>query len=308
LNWISENVKRILFIVFLLLSSINGWAAAYVIHDIEESSVRSLTFQLSKLLPPDMTLLPVRRSLFQQNAAYIKDDDILISVGVDSFRQVCESDSKGVVMAVFIGKEEYLKIRPQCSIPSSAVFSGAPIEKRLALLEAIWFDKKPLAVIYSQHLQVDEQAMSRQAEQYGFEFQFLKTETDRLSVLKSVNFVLDESMMIFSLVDTELYRDGVAQDILKLLFHKQQVMIGPSFAFVRAGALFAIYSNTEAKLQALAERIVMWQTKEVLLEAQYPETLRVSFNPYLIKAHGVVPPSASFLQDRYGLCSETGCD
>ncbi|WP_223232334.1 MULTISPECIES: hypothetical protein [Marinomonas] len=301
-------MKRILFTVFLLLSSIKALAAAYIIHDIEESSARSLTFQLARFLPSDMTLVPVRGSLFEQNVAYIKDDDLLISVGVDSFRQVCESVSKGVVIAVFIGKEEYLKIRPQCPISSSGVFSGAPIEKRLALLEAIWFDKKPLAVIYSEHLLVDEQGMSRQAERYGFEFQFLRTETDRLSILRSVNFVLDESSMIFSLVDTELYKNGIAQDILKLLFHKQQVMIGPSFAFVRAGSLFAIYSDTDTKLEALAERMTMWRTKGVLLDAVYPEKLRVSFNPYLIKAHGVVPPSASFLKDRYGLCSETLCD
>ncbi|MCW4627936.1 MULTISPECIES: hypothetical protein [Marinomonas] len=301
-------MKRILSLICILLASMNVSASVYVVHDIEESSVRSLIFQLSKLLPSDTQLTPVRRALFMQNIGYSNDKDVFITLGADSFRQVCSSVSEGMVVSIFIGKEEYLKAQPQCSVPTSAVFSGAPIEKRLALLEAIWFDKKPLAVIYSEHLLVDEQEMSRQAEQYGFEFQFLRTETDRLSILRSVNFVLDESTMIFSLVDTELYKNGIAQDILKLLFHKQQVMIGPSFAFVRAGSLFAIYSDTDTKLEGLAERITMWRTKGVLLDAVYPEKLRVSFNPYLIKAHGVVPPSASFLKDRYGLCSETLCD
>jgi putative tryptophan/tyrosine transport system substrate-binding protein len=305
--WINRKVKRIFTIVFMLLASVNVSAAIYVVHDIEESSVRSLTFQLSKLLPTKTQLIPVRRTLFLQNVSVMKSDDVLVTVGAESFRQVCSAVSEGAVMAVFIGKEEYLRVRPKCSVPNSAVFSGAPLAKRLALLEAVWFDRKPLAVLYSDNLLVDEQEMINQATQYGFEFQFIKTEIDRLSVLKSVNFVLEDSMVIFSLVDTELYKNGIAQDMLKLLFHKQRVMIGPSFAFVRAGSLFAIYSDTEAKLDILADRIGLWQTKGVLLDAAYPDKLRVSFNPYLIKSHGVVLPSPSYLKDKYGLCSETSC-
>ncbi|WP_232728845.1 hypothetical protein [Marinomonas sp. ef1] len=282
-------------------------AAIYVVHDIEESSARSLAFQLSKLLPANTQLIPVRRSLFIQNASFLKSEDVTVAIGSESFRQVCSSVSEGAVMAIFIGKEEYLKARPQCGLPNSAVFSGAPLDKRLALLEAIWFDRKPLAVLYSDNLLIDVQNMQEQAAQHGFEFQFIKTEVDRLSVLKSVNFVLDGSAVVFSLVDTELYKNGIAQDILKLLFHKQRVMIGPSFAFVRAGSLFAIYSDTDTKLDILANHISMWQTKGVLLDAVYPDKLRVSFNPYLIKSHGVVLPSPSYLKDKYGLCSETGC-
>lgn len=302
---INRNLKRFFSTIFLLLASINVSAAVYVVHDIEESSVRSFTFQLSKYLPANTRLVPVRRSLFLQNLSALKSDDVMVTIGSDSLRQVCTAVSEGAVMAVFIGKEEYFKIQPQCSIPNSAVFSGAPLNKRLALLEAVWFDRKPLAVLYSDNLLVDEQEMARQAAQYGFEFQFLKTEVDRLAVLKSVNFVLEDSIIIFSLVDTELYKNGIAQDVLKLLFHKQRVMVGPSFAFVRSGSLFSIYSDTEAKLDLLAERILKWQKKGVLLDPEYPAKLRVSFNPYLIKSNGVVLPSPSYLKDKYGLCSDS---
>lgn len=300
-------MKKIFAIILLLLASVNVPAAIYIVHDIEESSVRSLSFQFSALLPENNQPIPVRRSLFLQNVSSLKGDDVILAVGVESFKQVCSVASEGAVLAVFIGQEEYLKTRPQCSVPNSAVFSGAPLDKRLALLKAVWFDRKPLAVLYSDNLLVDERKMIKQAAQYGFEFQFMKTEVDRLSVLKAINFVLEDSIVVFSLVDTELYKDGIAQDILKLLFHKQRLMVGPSFAFVRAGSLFAIYSDTEAKLNILADYIRVWQTKGVLQGAVYPDKLRVSFNPYLIKSHGVVLPSPSYLKDKFDLCSETAC-
>ncbi len=292
----------------LLLVAMNAPAAIYVVHNTEESSVRSLTFQLSKLLPMDTVIAPVRQSVFLQNVASLKESDLVVTIGDESFRQVCSVTSKGAVVAVFIGKEEYLNIQSQCNVPNSAVFSGAPIEKRLSLLEGVWFDRKPLAVLYSDNLLIDQQDMETQAAMHGFEFRFLKTDVDRLSVLKAVNFILEGSTMIFSLVDTELYKEGNAQDILKLLFHKQQVMIGPSFAFVRAGSLFAIYSDSDVKLDAVAGHIVSWLSGEGVLAPAYPNKLRVSFNPYLIKSHGIVLPSSSYLKDKYGLCSDAQCD
>lgn len=290
-----------------MLLSVKVFASVYVIHDAEESSVRSLTFQLSALLPSSLQAKPVRSSAFYQNIAALKNDDILVTIGRDSYSQICSTVNTGIVIATFIGQEEYLNIQKDCLIPSSGVFSGAPLDKRFALLNAVWFDRKPLAVLYSDTLFIDQQKMEKEAAEYGFELRFLKTDTDRLSVLKSVNFLLEESEVILSLVDTQLYQDGVAQDILKLLFHKQRIMIGSSFAFVRAGSLFAIHSDSRSKLTALVERIRAWEDSKLLIEADYPGTLRVTFNPYLIRSHGVVLPSASYLKDKYGLCADTQC-
>ncbi|WP_262368526.1 hypothetical protein [Marinomonas sp. IMCC 4694] len=300
-------MKRFFLLACLLLASFNVSSAIYVVHDDEESAVRSLTFQLSKLLPTDVPIIPIRRLLLMQNVSQLEKNDLVVTVGADSFRQLCSIPLKSAMVAVFIGQEEYLNIQPRCSVPSSAVFSGAPLEKRLTLLNAIWFDRKPLSVIYSDSLFIDEVRMQRQAAQYGFEFQFLKTATDRLSVLRSINFVLEDSTIIFSLVDTELYKNGNAQDILRLLFHKRQIIIGPSLAFVQAGSLFAVYSDTSTKLSALAGHIMLWNKEKRLPAPSYPDLLRVSFNPYLIKFHGVVLPSPAFLKEKYGLCSEKMC-
>lgn len=303
-------MKRIFWITLLLLFSFTKVSAAvYVVHDMEERVARSFVFELDRRLLLDVPLVPVRSHAFLKNSAQkLKENDLIVTVGAKSAQQVCSSLSKGVVVAVFIGKEEFQKAQSDCSVPSSAVFSGAPLDTRFALLKAIWFDRKPLAVLHSNHLLIDQESMSRQAKEYGFELNFHQTELDRLSVLKSVNFVLEESAMIFSLVDSELYQNTLAQDILKLLFYKRQVMVGPFLPFVKAGALLAIDSDTEVKLQVLTNHITVWHSSRVLLPAQYPDKLRVSFNPHLIKAYGIVPPSAAFLRDEYGLCSDTQCD
>ncbi len=290
-----------------IFASAKVCASIYVVHDTEESSVRSLTFQLSKLLLPSTQPTPIRSLYFARNEPNLNADDVVITVGIESFQQVCDVMSKGTLIAVFVGQEEYLKSHTECLVPTSAVFSGAPLEKRLTLLAAVWPDRKPLALIASDNLLIDQARFSAIAKEYGFTFQFLKTNVDKLSVLKSVNYALEESELIFSLVDSKLYKNDMVKDILKLLHHKQKLMVGSSSAFARAGSLFAIDTSGQAKLTALVELVNTWRSSGKLLNASYPSPFRVTFNPYLIRAHSIVLPSASYLKDQYDLCSDNVC-
>ncbi|BFM49046.1 hypothetical protein THO17_12090 [Marinomonas sp. THO17] len=282
-------------------------AAIFVLHDSDESSVRSLSFQLSKRLSVSETPMPVRQAFFLNNITRIESQDVVIAIGSKQFEQACLVMSRGAIIGLFIGQEEFQSLSASCTVAHSAVFSGAPLEKRLALLQAIWLDPKPLAVLFSDTLPLDQAYMQNVAQEYGFEFVFLQTKTDRISVLKSVNRLLEESELVFALVDSHLFQQGNAQDILKLLFHQQKVMVGSSFAFVRAGALFAIDSDADAKLTLLSDMVAHWQATGITPPAAYPSILRVSFNPYLVKAHGIVLPSQLFLKEQFGLCSDTEC-
>ncbi|MGR0277594.1 hypothetical protein ACUM5Y_00935 [Marinomonas dokdonensis] len=285
----------------------SAWADIYVIHNTEESTIRSLTYRLSNMLPVKAPVVPVRLPIFLANTDYFKEDDVFITVDVDSFQQVCELPLPNPLFASFIGKEEYEHVKDHCTKETSAVFSGAPLERRLALLQRIWLDNKPISVMYSDYLKVDEVAMSRLGAEYGFEFQFQRTHTDKVSVLRTVNHLGENSKVIFSLVDSNLYREDVAKDVIKLLFDIHHVMIGPSYPFVRAGALFAVYSRTDEKLKRLVRMLIAWQTGKVMLPANYPSELRVSFNPYLIKAYGMVLPTPASIKLNFDLCSESYC-
>lgn len=299
-------MKRLFLILALMLVSVCVPASVYVVHDTEESLVRSFVFQLSERLPDAVEITPVHYTFFGDSLSDLRDN-ILITVGLDSFRKVCLSASEGVVMATFIGKEEYQALQLGCSLPTTAIFSGAPLAKRFNLLKDIWGDKKPFTVLHTDNLKIDQWLMMDEAAQYGFELQFLETKTDRMSLLGAVNFALENSEAIFSLVDCKLYGQDVVQEVLRLLFRKQKVIIGHSIAFVRAGSLLAIYSSREAKLNTLTEYIEVWLNDGTLKEAAYPDRLSVRFNPYLIKLHSIVLPSASYLKDQYDLCSDKQC-
>lgn len=278
-----------------------------MIHNAEESSIRSLTFRLSNMLPVKAPVVPVRMPIFLQNTDYFKPDDIFISVGYEAFAQTCALPLSNTLIAAFIGKEEYENVTQSCSKHTSAVFSGAPLDRRLALMQRLWLDNKPISVMYSEYVKIDQQAMQAAAAEYDFVFQFQQTPTDKVSVLRTVNQLGENSKVIFSLIDSNLYRDDVAKDVIKLLFNSHHVMIGPSYPFVRAGALFAIYSRTDEKLKRLVDIINTWQTRQHLLPAAYPTELRVSFNPYLIKAYGMVLPTPASIKFNFDLCSEDYC-
>ncbi|MCV2403321.1 hypothetical protein OFY17_10555 [Marinomonas sp. C2222] len=300
-------MKRIFTLLICLFWSVSASSSVYVVHDIEEGSARSLVFQLSELLPSKTQLIPIRNIFLKPNLDHVKHDDMIVAIGVDSFSEICEYATQGNVIAAFIGKEEYLKVKQTCSIPSSAIFSGAPLEIRLSLLQSIWFDKKPMAVLYSDNLFINKEEMLQYAYNYGFRFRFYKVESDRLSATKVVREAIAESDLIISLMDSQLYNNRTSQKIRKILFQNNKVIIGASFPTTHSGALFAIFSNSDAKLNTLASYVESWVEGSNLLPPSYPNELRVNFNSFLVRAHGLVLPSSAYLKSAFGLCSEAHC-
>ncbi len=233
---------------------------------------------------------------------------IIIAVGIRAFRYVCKAHSGRKVIALFLGKEEYLSVSQTCISTSTAVFSGADLSLRLRLFKHIFPNVSRLGLIYSENIQLNEEYYQAQAALHGLKFVFSSTPNDRNTILKTINRILVDTNVLFSIIDTHLYQQQTIQDVLKLFFRQRKIMIGPSNNFVKAGALFSIYSDAEEQIKELAGILVKYdQNINQHIPSLYPQRLKVVFNPYLVRSFGVVLPSSEYLENTFGLCSESGC-
>ncbi|GAB3484794.1 hypothetical protein GCM10027340_20820 [Marinomonas epiphytica] len=276
-------------------------------HDTEESSARVLALEISKRLTLREKVTSVRQSLMFSNLHRVNSDDLIITLGQESLHTLCRLQPRAAVIGFLVGEYEYQAIQSECLWLSSAVFSGAPFKQYLPLLKQIWLDQRPITLLYSDGLAIDPEVMEKQASEFGLQFQFMRSGTGRVAVLKAVNQATENSKLLLSFIDTKLYQGGVAQDVLRLLFNKRHLMVGPSLPFVKAGALFSIYTNMDSKLSLLAQMTDRWLAEKSLASPAYPSPMRVNFNPYLIKAYGIVLPTQNYIKDNFGLCSEDSC-
>ncbi|WP_191602882.1 hypothetical protein [Marinomonas algicola] len=233
---------------------------------------------------------------------------IVIAVGLKVFRAVCNAPSDKTIVAIFLGREEYLSVRDRCLSPSTAVFSGANLALRLRVLKYILPNVNRLGLVFSQNLKLDEKYFQEQASLHELSFVFSPTSNDRASIIKAMNNTVADTDAMFSLIDSELYLPQIIQDVLKLCFRQRKIMVGPSNNFVKAGALFSIYSDAEEQIRSLANLLVHLNAYPMGTVAPfYPPNLKIVFNPYLVRSFGLVLPSAKYLENAFGLCPELGC-
>jgi putative tryptophan/tyrosine transport system substrate-binding protein len=90
--------------------------------------------------------------------------------------------------------------------------------------------------------------------------------------------VLNESDVLFVLPDVEIYNAGTIRNILLTSYRKHVPLIGISQAYVKAGALCAIYSTPEQIAAQAAEAVRLFSESGKLPPSQYPKEFEVSVN------------------------------
>lgn len=234
--------------------------------------------------------------------------EIIVTVGLTVFRTVCKAHSDKRIVAIFLGREEYLSVKDGCLSSSTAIYSGANLALRLRVLKYILPNVNRLGLVFSQSLMLDEAYFQEWAALHELSFIFSPTPNDRASIIKAMNNTVAGTDIMFSLIDSELYRPQIIQDVLKLFFRQRKIMVGPSNNFVKAGALFSIYSDAEEQIKLLANVLSHYNKYPASnIEPFYPSNLKIVFNPYLVRSFGLVLPSVKYLENTFGLCPESGC-
>ncbi|MFO7604624.1 MAG: ABC transporter substrate binding protein [Gammaproteobacteria bacterium] len=112
--------------------------------------------------------------------------------------------------------------------------------------------------------------------------------------------VLKKSEALLSLPDAHIYSRHSAQNILLTAYRYRKPVIGYSAAFVKAGALFAVYSTPAQLSRQTAEmmRAFFFGGTPQLPPAQYPRYYTVSVNHMVAKSLGIQMQNEAILQEQ----------
>jgi ABC-type uncharacterized transport system substrate-binding protein len=109
--------------------------------------------------------------------------------------------------------------------------------------------------------------------------------------------VLEESEALLVLPDTDVYNAGTIRNILLTSYRKQVPLIGISQAYVKAGALCAIYSTPVQIAVQTAEAIRQYSTTTKLPASQFPKEFDVSVNTQVARSLNIPIKDAEKLRD-----------
>lgn len=224
------------------------------------------------------------------------ESDLYIAVGMKAASELAARDVTTLnVLVPRAGYDKLLHVPAQRYKPHSAVFLDQPLERQVELLLAALPATRDVGVLYAapqpelqnlrhllavKNIRLHDQAVD---------------ETQLLN--DALESVLNVSEVIFVLADAEVYNAGTIRNILLTAYRKQVPLIGISQAYVKAGALCAVFTTPEQFAEQAAVMIQRYAESGKLPAAQYPSEFEVSVNMQVARSLDLHIKDAAQLRD-----------
>lgn len=220
--------------------------------------------------------------------------DLIVAVGMKSASALMLSPKP--VLNVLVPKAGYEKLaKPSDVHHASAIYLDQPIERQLSLLRTALPNIKHIGILYAVPPQGIVNLRRLIAEKNLILHE--KVVGPEHDLADALDGVLEKSEALLVLPDTDVYNAGTIRNILLTSYRKQVPLIGISQAYVKAGALCAIYSTPAQIAAQTAEAIRQYSTTTKLPASQFPKEFEVSVNTQVARSLNIPIKDAEKLRD-----------
>lgn len=223
--------------------------------------------------------------------------DLVITVGMAAFSGVVRDfENRGPAWAGIpilasllprAGYEATLKTMRKTERPVSAVVLDQPAERQLALIARALPDRQRVGVLSSGQsptlLKELRQAASRQ--KIGLEATSGVATPE--AIFPALKNVLETADVILAIPDATVYNAGSLQNILLTTYRARVPLVAFSPAYVKAGAILAVYSTPAQVARHAVGMVRSWQASGTLPPLQMPAEFAVASNPKVAASLGI---------------------
>ena len=216
---------------------------------------------------------------------------VIVTLGADAFRLVLTRDPRVPVLAALVPKASYERIlreanrKPQAGV--TALYLDQPFTRRVDLLRLILPDAKRVGVLWGPESMALQSSLNQAVQTRGLtlESSLVATPAGLFTGLKSVLDGRAEALL--AVADPQVYSSATIANILLATYRAGIPMMAFSPAYVKAGALVAIYASpSQIGTQAgvMARQIVQGNP---LPAPQYPVDFEIAVNDHVARSLGL---------------------
>lgn len=242
-------------------------------------------------LQPDRFVLDIKLAGDELN-----HPGLAIAVGMKAASVLASKDIP--ILNVFVPKAGYdslVRDSAQHVLARSVIYLDQPMERQVALLRAALPNTRHVGVLYSAP-PPELQNVRRLLGDKGIRLHDRAVDK-KTSLNEALAQALNESEVLFVLPDPVVYNPNTIRNILLTAYRKQVPMVGISQAYVKAGALCAVFSTPEQVAAQAASMIGRYAESGNLPAAQYPSEFEVSVNAQVARSLGLHIKDADRLRD-----------
>jgi ABC-type uncharacterized transport system substrate-binding protein len=222
-----------------------------------------------------------------------------VALGTRALRAVLATGPNAPVIATLIPRSSFdLEVanlaRGSGAKALTAVFLDQPFPRQVNLLRLVVPKRTRVGVLASAG--TDDTVLRLEAAAKARGLAVVREQvSDSTSVPIALARLLGESDVLLALPDPAIYNSGTIHNILFSALRSQQPLIGFSEAYVRAGALAAVYSKPQQVGRQAGEIAARAIAGVPLPPPQYPRTFSVSVNATVAHTLGLAVEDESAL-------------
>lgn len=248
--------------------------------------------------------LPV---LVQQNSSLPLSADLLVAVGMKS--SLLAMGSGIPTLCVLVSKSAWEKVQKanvagNSKSMATAIFLDQPASRQIELILNALPSARSVGILHSaQFPEITDIARAAKERKLALHEQQLESLE---SLHRNLQSLLQNSDVLLAVPDMQVYNSSTIRNILLETYREQIPLIGFSPAYVRAGALSAVFSTPEQIAIQAVDVLQEYIATDRLAPAQYPKDFTVMVNSQVGNSLGIQVKSADELLSQMKLMSGSG--
>lgn len=269
-----------------------------------DETIAVLQAELSRLQPaPD---IEVRQ---WDDATSAGAASVIVTIGAKAAAEVGPGPETAVVLNTLLPSHSFTHIHGARSADEmqriTAVFLDQPVRRQIALLREALPDWSTIALISGPTTRELGTALAAEASRSGMSVRHSEIESDR-ELFRALQQTLEAPALLMAVPDRDLYNSRTIQNILLTSYRRNSPLIGFSAAYVRAGALIAVYSQPSQVATQTAEAVAAVLQGGVVPPPRFPVAFEVDINQTVARSLRIRLDSARVLEARLRLLDRGG--
>lgn len=226
-----------------------------------------------------LTLIPLN-TINDDNLRALSPNTLIISLGSETTQELFQHRRPNPVISLLIPKQAYRTLLQQKppNVRWTAVYIDQPLSRQLALIRHLLGPDKKVGVLLGPYSEAEKSSLQSAARSSRQQLEIQKI-NDQDQLIPALNMLTDHSDVLLALPDPTVFNKTTIRGILLLSYRKNIPMIGFSRAYVKAGAIAALYTDLD-QISEQAYRLTLrfLKTGGLPRSSYYPDAFSVELN------------------------------
>jgi len=226
---------------------------------------------------------------------------LVIAVGSRASSALTKLDTNVPILCVMVPKSIFKSLQSSFTGRNviSVIYIDQPESRILDLINVALPDVKNVGMLVSDVAQLRSKSLVSQADNKSLKLETGHVDTTE-NIVSVLNSVLDKSDVLLTLPDPVVLNNKTVQSVLLTAYIHKTPVVSYSPAYVRAGALLAVYSSPTELGRQIAEELVDMNKSGnwSLSKPEFPRYFSVSVNDRVARSLGISLADADVVKER----------